>query len=292
MKKEPSPISSMTGYGRGVTETSDGRVSVEIRSLNHRFLDVSIRAPKEFLYLDPELRKAARKKLSRGKVEIFISLEGKHSELVVDIDRAAEAARGLTRVAEVVGDQVRLDHILAVGDIVRSGDTSDPQGMAEIIMGTSNEALDRLLVHREEEGRALGLDLFQRVSYLRELKVQVEVLAGSAPDRARKNITDYLKKIDLGGKIDPQRLEAEVALLAQRADVSEEITRLQTHLDSLEDNLKAGGTVGRRIDFILQEIQREVNTIGSKTGLAEISSLVVDFKSELEKIREQAQNIE
>jgi len=292
VKKEPSPISSMTGYGRGVTETSDGRVSVEIRSLNHRFLDVSIRAPKEFLYLDPELRKAARKKLSRGKVEIFISLEGKHSELVVDIDRAAEAARGLTRVAEVVGDQVRLDHILAVGDIVRSGDTSDPQGMAEIIMGTSNEALDRLLVHREEEGRALGLDLFQRVSYLRELKVQVEVLAGSAPDRARKNITDYLKKIDLGGKIDPQRLEAEVALLAQRADVSEEITRLQTHLDSLEDNLKAGGTVGRRIDFILQEIQREVNTIGSKTGLAEISSLVVDFKSELEKIREQAQNIE
>ncbi len=292
MKKEPSPISSMTGYGRGVTETSDGRVSVEIRSLNHRFLDVSIRAPKEFLYLDPELRKAARKKLSRGKVEIFISLEGKHSELVVDIDRAAEVARGLTRVAEVVGDQVRLDHILAVGDIVRSGDTSDPQGMAEIIMGTSNEALDRLLVHREEEGRALGLDLFQRVSYLRELKVQVEVLAGSAPDRARKNITDYLKKIDLGGKIDPQRLEAEVALLAQRADVSEEITRLQTHLDSLEDNLKAGGTVGRRIDFILQEIQREVNTIGSKTGLAEISSLVVDFKSELEKIREQAQNIE
>lgn len=292
MKKEPSPISSMTGYGRGVTETSDGRVSVEIRSLNHRFLDVSIRAPKEFLYLDPELRKAARKKLSRGKVEIFISLEGKHSELVVDIDRAAEAARGLTRVAEVVGDQVRLDHILAVGDIVRSGDTSDPQGMAEIIMGTSNEALDRLLGHREEEGRALGLDLFQRVSYLRELKVQVEVLAGSAPDRARKNITDYLKKIDLGGKIDPQRLEAEVALLAQRADVSEEITRLQTHLDSLEDNLKAGGTVGRRIDFILQEIQREVNTIGSKTGLAEISSLVVDFKSELEKIREQAQNIE
>lgn len=292
MKKESSPISSMTGYGHGVTETPDGRVSVEVRSLNNRFLDVSIRAPKEFLYLDPELRKEARKKLSRGKVEIFISLEGKHSDLFVDLDRAAEAARGLAQVAEVVGDQVRLDHVLAVGDIVRSGDTSDPESKAEIIVGATKEALDRLLVHREEEGRALGLDLFQRISYLRELKAQVEELAGSAPNRARKNITDYLQKIDLGGKIDPQRLEAEVALLAQRADVSEEITRLQSHLDSLEDKLKTGGTVGRRIDFILQEIQREVNTIGSKTGLAEISSLVVDFKSELEKIREQAQNIE
>jgi uncharacterized protein (TIGR00255 family) len=292
VKKKSSSISSMTGYGRGVKETSDGSVSVEVRSLNHRFLDVSIRAPKEFLYLDPELRKVARKRLSRGKVEIIISLEGKHSDLVVDIDRAAEAARGLAQVAEVVGDQVRLDHVLAVGDIVRSVDTSDPQSKAEIIIGAANEALDRLLAHREEEGRALGLDLFQRASYLRELKIQIEELAGSAPDRARKNITDYLQKIDMGGKIDPQRLEAEVALLAQRADVSEEITRLQAHLDSLEDNLKAGGTVGRRIDFILQEIQREVNTIGSKTGLVEISSLVVDFKSELEKIREQVQNIE
>ena len=218
-------------------------------------------------------------------------ISGKVVNLFVDLDRAAEAARGLAQVAEVVGDQVRLDHVLAVGDIVRSGDTSDPESKAEIIVGATKEALDRLLVHREEEGRALGLDLFQRISYLRELKAQVEELAGSAPNRARKNITDYLQKIDLGGKIDPQRLEAEVALLAQRADVSEEITRLQSHLDSLEDQLKAGGTVGRRIDFILQEIQREVNTIGSKTGLAEISSLVVDFKSELEKIREQAQNI-
>jgi len=292
VNKKSSTINSMTGYGRAVTESSKGAVSVEIRSLNHRFLDISIRAPKEFLYLDPDLRKTARELLSRGKVEIFISLTGKQSNLVVDVDRAAEAADCLARIAEVVGDQVRLDHVLAVGDIVRSGDIDDPESKADMIMEATREALDRLIQHRDKEGKALALDLFNRITYLKELKVQVENLAGTAPDRARKNITDYLRKIDLGVKVDPQRLEAEVALLAQRADVSEEITRLQTHLDSLEDNLNAGGVVGRRIDFFLQEIQREVNTIGSKTGLAEISSLVVEFKSELEKIREQAANIE
>jgi uncharacterized protein (TIGR00255 family) len=292
VNKKSSTINSMTGYGRAVTESSKGAVSVEIRSLNHRFLDVSIRAPKEFLYLDPDLRKTARELLSRGKVEMFISLTGKQSNLVVDVDRAAEAADCLARIAEVVGDQVRLDHVLAVGDIVRSGDIDDPESKADMIMEATREALDRLIQHREKEGKALALDLFNRITYLKELKVQVENLAGTAPDRARKNITDYLRKIDLGVKVDPQRLEAEVALLAQRADVSEEITRLQTHLDSLEDNLNAGGAVGRRIDFFLQEIQREVNTIGSKTGLAEISSLVVEIKSELEKIREQAANIE
>jgi len=292
VNKKSSTINSMTGYGRAVTESSKGAVSVEIRSLNHRFLDVSIRAPKEFLYMDPDLRKTARELLSRGKVEIFISLTGKQSNLVVDVDRAAEAADCLARIAEVVGDQVRLDHVLAVGDIVRSGDIDDPESKADMIMEATREALDRLIQHRDKEGKALALDLFNRITYLKELKVQVENLAGTAPDRARKNITDYLRKIDLGVKVDPQRLEAEVALLAQRADVSEEITRLQTHLDSLEDNLNAGGVVGRRIDFFLQEIQREVNTIGSKTGLAEISSLVVEFKSELEKIREQAANIE
>lgn len=282
----------MTGYGRAARESTQGAVSVEIRSLNHRFLDVSIRAPKEFLYLDPDLRKTARELLSRGKVEIFISLTGKQSNLVVDVDRAVEAADCLARIAEVVGDKVRLDHVLAVGDIVRSGDIDDPESKADMIMETTREALDRLIRHREKEGKALAMDLFSRITYLKGLKVQVENLAGTAPDRARKNITDYLRKIDLGVKVDPQRLEAEVALLAQRADVSEEITRLQTHLDSLEDNLNAGGAVGRRIDFFLQEIQREVNTIGSKTGLAEVSSLVVEFKSELEKIREQAANIE
>lgn len=292
MNNKSSIITSMTGYGRAVTESSKGAVSVEIRSLNHRFLDVSIRAPKEFLYLDPDLRKTTRELLSRGKVEIFISLTGKQSNLVVDVDRAAEAADCLARIAEVVGDQVRLDHVLAVGDIVRSGDIDDPESKADMIMEATREALDRLVQHREKEGKALALDLFNRITYLKELKVQVENLAGTAPGRARKNITDYLRKIDLGVKVDPQRLEAEVALLAQRADVSEEITRLQTHLDSLEDNLKSGGAVGRRIDFFLQEIQREVNTIGSKTGLGEISSLVVEFKSELEKIREQAANIE
>lgn len=292
MKTEPSAIYSMTGFGRAVTESARGSVSVEIRSLNHRFLDVSIRAPKEFLYLDPDLRKAAREKLSRGKVEIYISLAGEKADLVVDVERATEVAQGLARVAEVVGDEVKLDHLLTVGDIVRSGEVDDPESKAEMILETAREALDRLVQHRQREGKALALDLVGRIDRLKELKSQVEDLAGTAPERARKNITEFLRKIDLGGKVDPQRLEAEIALLAQRADVSEEITRLRAHLDSLEDNLKAGGTVGRRIDFFLQEIQREVNTIGSKTGLAEISSLVVDLKSELEKIREQAANIE
>ncbi|NOY86397.1 MAG: YicC family protein [Deltaproteobacteria bacterium] len=292
MTIKPNSLRSMTGYGRDVYDTSNGSVTVEIRSLNHRFLDLSFKAPREYLYLDPGIRQMVRKKLSRGKVEIFVSIKGGLSGLTVDIERAKEIARFLADVAEIVDDRVGLEHLLAFGDIIRPGDDGDRESTAEAIENAARGALDQLVSHREEEGKALVEDLEPRISLMREIMDRINPLARSVPERSRRQITEFMEGIELNGRIDPQRLEAEVAILAQRVDVSEELTRLSTHLDAMTDTLRAGGAVGRRLDFIIQEIQREINTIGSKAGIMGVSSLIVDFKSELEKIREQIQNIE
>ena len=284
-------LMSMTGFGRASTDSERGRVTLEVRSLNHRFLEVTVRSPRDFLYLDPEVRRMVRERCSRGKVEANVTIEGRTAAMEVDLNGVEKTVAALENVAALVNDSVRLDHILAAGDILtqRQEDTED---LERQILDSLSAALDRLVEHRAREGAALQKDIRSRVAELRRVTADMVPLAATVPARALKQIGDTLDRIDMGESVDRQRLEAEAALLAQRADISEEMTRLAVHLDSLEETLTRGGPVGRRIDFILQEIQREVNTIGSKAGITGISPLVVDFKSELEKIREQVQNVE
>ncbi len=292
MTAKLNSIQSMTGYGRDVYDTSNGTITVEIRSLNHRFLDLSLKVPREYLYLDPGIRQMMRKRLSRGKVEIFVSIKGGSIGLSVDVERAKEVARLLADIANIVDDRVGLEHLLAFGDIIRPGDDEDRENTADAIKSAAMGALARLLSHREEEGTALVEELEPRISLLREIMARIEPLARSVPERSRRQVMDFIEGIEFHGKVDPQRVEAEVAILSQKVDVSEEVTRLFTHLDAMTETLRAGGAVGRRLDFIIQEMQREMNTLGSKAGIMGVSPLVVDFKSELEKIREQVQNIE
>ena len=285
-------IRSMTGFGRAEREGPAGGVTVEVRSLNHRHLEVGLRAPREFLHLDSRLRKAVKDRCSRGTVDIFVALEEGSGLPAIDLDRARQTAESLAEVASIVGDSVRLEHVLSVPDVFQKGVSGALEGTADAVVAATEAALDGLLRQREEEGRVLAEDLLKRIGGLEDIKDQISGLARLVPEKVADQITGFLEKLDSGNRMDPQRLEAEIALLAQRADVTEELTRLDAHLDSIGETISRGGTAGRRIDFFVQEIYREINTIGSKAGIADISSLVVDFKTELEKLREQAQNIE
>jgi len=285
-------LQSMTGYGRAESDWEAGRVTVEVRSLNNRFLEVSVRAPKDLLFLDNELKKNARERFSRGKIEIYISIEGGIKGFSVDIEKARQVLTALEGVAELSGDEVKLEHVLSVGDVVRWNEKADVKGLADVVLSVTGQALDRMSEHRVQEGSAIQKDLAERLKNLRDMSMKMPPLAESVPERIAENLDEFLKRIEKNEVIDNQRLEAEIAILSQKADVSEELSRLETHLDAMEKALSEGGPAGRRMDFLIQELIREVNTIGSKAGVVDLSSIVVDFKTELERVREQVQNVE
>ncbi len=289
---EGGPIRSMTGFGRAEEDGPGGTITVEIRSLNHRYLEIGLRAPREFLHLDQRLRRAVKSRCARGKVDVFITLEERPGSLTVDLEHARQAAQTLAEIAHIVNDSVRLEHLLTIPEVFQKESPTSLEGTAEAILSTTEVALDNLVRQREEEGHALAEDLLGRTGVLEGLRNGIADLARLVPEKAVSQMEAFLEGLELGTKVDSQRLEAEIALMAQRADVTEELTRLAAHLDSLRGAMREGGTVGRRIDFIVQEIHREINTIGSKAATPEVSSLVVDFKTELEKLREQVQNIE
>jgi uncharacterized protein (TIGR00255 family) len=290
--KEKNSVASMTGYGRSTGETGAGRITVEVRSLNHRHLDMMVRAPRSLMNLDPEIRSMVRENVSRGKVEVFLILEDRPLDFSIDADRALNVAKALDKVASAIGDKVRLEHILAAGEIVQTSEREVDEEIISVVLQTAGQALANMVEHRHEEGRALVRDLVSRMDELTSIYNIIEEIAPDAPLRIRQNITQFLADLELGERVEPQRLEMEIALLAQRSDVTEEITRLRAHQESFRDALSGGGVIGRRLDFLIQEIQREINTIGSKSGVPEISERVVDFKTGLEKVREQVQNIE
>jgi len=282
----------MTGFGRQVNETPLGRITVEVRSLNHRFLEIGFKSSRDLLRMDPKVRELVRKKFSRGKVDVFLGIELKPGEFNIDLERAREAAEALKPIAEKLGDHVKIDHILMASDIIQARDVDMPESFEADIAKTVSEALDLMKEHRVREGKSLKSDLSERVLNLSKILDALDPIVATASQKARSQIVDFLEGIEMSEVIDPQRLESEVAMMSQRADVSEEMTRLRVHMVELEKDLDAGGVIGRRIDFLIQEIHREINTIGSKAGIAGVSRDVVDFKSELEKIREQVQNIE
>lgn len=285
-------VKSMTGYGRSTGETDLGRITVEVRSLNHRHLDVTVRASRNLMHLEPAIRNMIRERVSRGKVEVFMTFEVRPPQFVIDIDRALEVARSLEKVASSIGDTVRLEHVLAVGEITQTGEREVDDETGSVILQAAGDALGNMIEHRVKEGKALALDLASRLVQLDGICEEIDRIAPNVPVRARENTIQFLEKLELGERVDPQRIEMEIAIQAQRADISEEITRLAAHRESLLQTLSGGGVIGRRLDFLIQEIHREINTIGSKSGMPEISAKVVDFKSGLEKMREQVQNIE
>jgi uncharacterized protein (TIGR00255 family) len=286
----------MTGHGRGTAEKDGRRATVEIRAVNHRFLDLKLRGSGVDAAVEDKIGAKVREKIERGAVTVTIHVD-RHGGAALRLDheaaRAAHAAlAGLAQALGLAPPDLSLV-LTQPGVLVGAGD--DDGGADEAVLEAATQALDRLSAMRAAEGATLGEDVRARLDTLTALLAGIEGAAASQPDEVRRRLTDRLSRLleDAKVSVDPGRLAQEVALLADRADVTEELVRARSHIKEIHKLLAEPKlAVGRKLDFLIQELGREINTIGSKSSAAEISRLVVDGKAELEKIREQAQNLE
>ena len=285
-------ISSMTGFGRAVTDTDAGQLSASIRSVNSRYLDVKIRG----LNLEPEVEKSIRdlmtKSLIRGTVQITFELgnnSASNKNLTFNKDRFEALDNILKTIAKNYGRELNMGDFMHASDLIADGKNEmlDP----DKIINVTKEALIQVLDMRQAEGCQIQEDLLRRLNVLKTGLRELEKMNVSFADERKEKLESRLQKLLGNHELDETRLAQEVALLAERADVTEETVRLKSHYDQMDNILTAEGAVGKRFIFLLQEITREVNTVGSKNGSIDVVNQVIAMKGELEKMREQAQNI-
>lgn len=286
----------MTGFGVGEAKLGAGRVCLEARSVNHRFLELRVRLPRELTDQSVFVEQLLRPRLSRGRVDITVHWEGGHGGVALDRDRARAALRALRDLADELdlrGD-VPLSLLSAVPDLFVPAADADRGDVREALTTAAARCVAGLDAMRLHEGAALAQDLTARLEGVRGIHGRlVELTARCAPrhrERVRARVGRLLEAVNT--RIDEARLEQELVLLAEHTDVTEELTRLGAHVAQFATLLAATDPVGRRLDFVLQEMSREANTLGAKAIDAEMTLQVVELKAELERLREQAQNVE
>ncbi|MBS1118901.1 MAG: hypothetical protein H6Q90_1129 [Deltaproteobacteria bacterium] len=284
----------MTGYGRGVVEQHGMRATVDVRAVNHRFLDLKLRGAPIAPAIEEAVSTRVRASIERGSVVVSIHLtrEGTAGTTRIDAEAARRAHDMLAETATRLGlAGPDLSLVLAQPGVVVSGDEQREE--APPVVAALEAALVQLDQMRAAEGVALATDLTARFAELGGLRVALAMLAAGVPHQLSKRLHERVRRLlDDASTLDPARLAQEIAMLADRADVTEELVRLDSHLDQARTLVASPTAAGRRLDFLVQEIGRELNTIGSKSTLAEISSAVVEAKAVLEKVREQVQNVE
>jgi uncharacterized protein (TIGR00255 family) len=296
-------IKSMTGYGRGEAEAPTQKWIVELRTLNHRFLDLSLNLPKYLWALEDRFRKGIKGRLVRGRVEMQLSWETKPEcafSLKLDPGLVAETGKMLRQLTVSAGldEPVRLDHFLRFADYFTSKEREAPelQEVWEYLSQALNQALEVVEQMRLVEGAALAAEMQTHAAEMGQALGRIKAQAGTLPQLWQEKVKARLEEmLAETGVVDETRLAQEVAFLAERRDINEEIARLDSHLTQFHEALaetQAQGPVGRKLEFLLQEMLREVNTIGSKANDLSISQAVVDMKGHLERLREQVQNIE
>jgi uncharacterized protein (TIGR00255 family) len=292
-------VSSMTGYGRAEVSKHGLNVSVEIRSVNSRYLDITTRSPRTLSHREREIKDLVKNTLSRGSVNITIKLDREDNGIAplrVNKEAAKQYYRLLNEVRRTVKlkESVKLSHLLSFSDLFESVDEEDSDEKEwKMIVQTINEALASLNDMRAKEGGELAKDLRARVDSINTALDLVEKNSKERMPEERKRLNERVEELISDKKIiDQNRLELELVLLADRLDVTEECVRFRTHNKFFREALSKKEASGRKLNFLIQEMNREANTIGSKTNDAEIAHVVVTVKEELEKIREQLQNIE
>uniref|UniRef100_A0A7C4AT38 YicC family protein n=1 Tax=Desulfomonile tiedjei TaxID=2358 RepID=A0A7C4AT38_9BACT len=296
--KEPSNINSMTGYGRGRRAQDHVEIVAEVRSVNHRFLDVAIKVPKFYACFEPDIRRIVSERIHRGKIDVTINRLGEKTGLV-DVVVDYELARCYLQCLEGLRDAFKLPGPISLSDLINFKDVVTPvdknEGIEQewpLLESSLREALEELDVMRRKEGAAMWKDIVERLRTLHEKANLISPLVDQVVKSVRDRLEKKIRELTNGIALDDDRLIQEVAFFAERSDVTEELTRLESHLEQFVSSGNSGSPVGRKLDFLLQELQREINTLGSKSASTDIARHVVDMKAELEKIREQTQNIE
>jgi uncharacterized protein (TIGR00255 family) len=290
-------IRSMTGFGAGKGGAAAEAVEAEVRSVNHKFCEVKARLPREMASLETDLVRQVKDRLARGGIEFSLRRTSARGTLSprVDADLAAEYARAFEEVRARLGlsGQVSLAEVLAADGVVtleeRAVDLESARSAGSAALGS---ALDALLAMREREGAALARDLEMRLAVVEGIAARLAELSPRSVEDYRARLHERVTELSRGLAPDPLRLATEVALFADRTDVTEELTRLSSHVAQMRGLLASGDPAGRKMDFLVQEMHREANTVGSKSQSAEAAAAVVSLKAEIERMREQVQNVE
>lgn len=288
----------MTGYGRGIKANPVYSITIDLKAINHRYLELYFKIPRAYSFIEDKLRRHLTSRLSRGKIEVTVTIEKLLSdEVLVELNRPLlnsyfKAIDELITEFNIQG-KPDLTTILNLPDVMLTAQpVEDQEQIGVLAEEVLNEAIDNLLEMRYTEGNQLALDLKDKLASLNELWRQLTEFAPEMVTDYRLRLAKRIQELTEGVEIDPNRLATEVAIFADKSDINEELVRIESHIHQFRKTLDLNEPVGRKLDFIVQELNREINTIGSKANDLRISQIVIQFKSELEKIREQIQNIE
>ena len=291
-------IKSMTGYGSAKGKAGDLEISVEVKSVNNRYLDASVRMPRSFLFAEDAVKSAIQKHISRGKVDMFISVDSSAANnMTVKVNEGL--LKGYLSAIGHIADEYGLSNDLTAVSISRFPDILsvekedlDADAISAGIVAVVDEALSDFDAMRLREGEKLAADVMSKLETIEVLVTTVEKESPRTVEAYRNRLYEKMAELLGTAGIDENRILAEAAIFADRVAVDEETVRLRSHMSQLRSMLKGSSPIGRKIDFLIQEFNREANTIGSKCQNSDIAHVVVDLKSEIEKIREQIQNIE
>lgn len=291
-------IKSMTGYGRYEIEEKERKVNVEISTVNHRYCDLSIRMPKALTHLEDEIRKCIKQFIARGKVEVSIyitSMSADDVEVVVNEPACTAYIEALRKIGTKLGlnDNIGMAEVMRLNDVITiQKKQTDLEVIWPMIDQALRQALTQLVAMREKEGMILKNDLLEKADNMLRLVGELEHLSVEVVNTYKLKLEERISRLLEEIPVDETRLAMEVALFADRAAIDEELTRLKSHVGQLKMILEEESSIGRKLDFLMQEMNREANTIASKAGDYTITAYAVELKSEIEKIREQIQNIE
>jgi len=290
-------IKSMTGYGRKNISKNDREYQIEIKSVNHRYLDISVKMPRQLSYLEDAIKKEISSRVKRGKVDIFItfnnnSLEGRTIKINTELAHAyIEELKKLSEKEDILSD-IQVIEISKYPDVLNIKNAQDDDKIKEEVIEVLNDAIDNFISMRQAEGSKISEDLLKRLDYIQEKVNEISKLSTGLIEEYVVKLETRIKEIFKDQEIDKQRIAQEVVIYADKCSVEEEITRLNSHILQFKNLLNSDEAVGKKLDFIVQEMNRETNTIGSKANNLDITNRVIDLKTEIENIREQIQNIE
>lgn len=291
-------VKSMTGYGRGEAVLNGRSITVEVRSVNNRYLDCSVKVPRLYIFAEDAIKSRVQNSISRGKVDVFVTLDNTQGDQV-EVSVSQSVADGYYNALTALRDRYQLRDDISVSLLSRFQDVllveknqEDVEAVAQDICTVLDVALSDFASMRQREGEKLAEDIRSRAATITDLLEKVEKRSPQTVSEYRTKLENRMREVLENTQIEESRILTEAAIFADKVAVDEETVRLHSHLGQLEDMLNSGVPVGRKLDFLIQEFNREANTIGSKCTDLEIARHVVDIKAEIEKIREQVQNVE
>ena len=290
-------VKSMTGYGKSSLSIDTREYQVEIKSVNHKYIDTNIKMPRIISYLEEDIRKIITSKLKRGKIDIFISFENYSkdgNDIQINSNLAKMYIQNLKKLAEEesISANIEVTEITKLPDVLTIKSNIDENQIKSELLQTVEEAINNLINMRQGEGERISRDILSKISQIEDKKQEIFMLSTGLIDEYVVKLEARIKEILKTEEVDKSRLMQEVVIYADKCSVEEEITRLTSHIEQLRNLINSNEPNGKKMDFIIQEMNRETNTIGSKANNLEITNRVVDIKTILEDIREQIQNIE